>query len=100
MCASSARRPIHLPLAAGGCFHFVELLEGFPAARIIRLERNYRSTQNILNARGSGREQSGADGKIAPTRKRAKAQISGISKRRDAQAEAEFRRRSTGAHPE
>jgi DNA helicase-2/ATP-dependent DNA helicase PcrA len=62
----------------------------FPSARVIRLERNYRSTQNILDA-------AGAVVKNNPDRlgKTLKAEISGgknlrYFEARDAQAEAEF----------
>src|SRR3981189_1542308 len=62
----------------------------FPAARIIRLERNYRSTQNILNAAGAvvannperlGKSLNAEKGEGANLR---------YFEARDAQAEAEF----------
>jgi len=62
----------------------------FPAARIVRLERNYRSTQNILNAAGAvvannperlGKSLSAENGEGANLR---------YFEARDAQAEAEF----------
>jgi len=62
----------------------------FPAARIVRLERNYRSTQNILNAAGAvvannperlGKSLSAEKGEGANLR---------YFEARDAQAEAEF----------
>ncbi len=62
----------------------------FPAARIVRLERNYRSTQNILNAAGAvvannperlGKTLSAEKGEGADLR---------YFEARDAQAEAEF----------
>src|SRR5208282_3819182 len=62
----------------------------FPAARIVKLERNYRSTQNILDAAGAvvannperlGKSLSAAKGMGANLR---------YFEARDAQAEAEF----------
>jgi len=34
-------------------FHPPEFFPGFSGARIVKLERNYRSTQNILDAAGA-----------------------------------------------
>src|SRR5258708_12897100 len=37
----------------GGISNIIEVEEDFPEAKIIRLEQNYRSTQNILQAASS-----------------------------------------------
>jgi len=70
----------------------------FPAARIVRLERNYRSTQNILNAAGSGREHPERLGKSLSAEK-GEAPISGISKRVMPRPRQNSSQR-TRAHPE
>jgi DNA helicase-2/ATP-dependent DNA helicase PcrA len=62
----------------------------FPAARIVRLERNYRSTQNILNAAGAVVANNPERlGKSLSAEKGAGASLR-YFEARDAQAEAEF----------
>jgi len=53
MFASSVTRTSPSTAGAAQMFHSPEFFKGFPAARIVRLEHNYRSTQNILNAAGA-----------------------------------------------
>jgi DNA helicase II / ATP-dependent DNA helicase PcrA len=62
----------------------------FPAARLVRLERNYRSTQNILDAAGAVvRNNPDRLGKILRTEKGAGGHLR-YFEARDAQGEAEF----------
>jgi DNA helicase-2/ATP-dependent DNA helicase PcrA len=62
----------------------------FPAARIVKLERNYRSTQNILDAAGAVvANNSERLGKSLNAEKRGGANLK-YFEARDAQAEAEF----------
>src|SRR5437867_666934 len=62
----------------------------FPAARVIRLERNYRSTQNILDAAGAVvKNNPDRLGKTLTAESRAGANLR-YFEARDAQAEAEF----------
>ena len=62
----------------------------FPAARVVRLERNYRSTQNILNAAGAVVANNPERlGKSLSAEKGEGANL-GYFEARDAQAEAEF----------
>jgi DNA helicase-2/ATP-dependent DNA helicase PcrA len=62
----------------------------FPAARIVRLERNYRSTQNILDAAGAVvKNNSDRTGKTLSAEKQKGGNLR-YFEARDAQAEAEF----------
>jgi DNA helicase II / ATP-dependent DNA helicase PcrA len=64
--------------------------EDYPAARVIRLERNYRSTQNILNAASA--VVANNPNRLGKTLRAVKEQGSNLRyfEARDAQAEAEF----------